>query len=544
MLMKEKDGQGKVEDLNFSIDESTKFSNYTFNQNIAIKCELEDIIEIEFSNCIFQNYLNVEEVFNVKNVKITFYNTIFEVEKEGRNVSLLLNRNVNRASFYNCFIKSLIIEDCKTEEVKLYNTLCENLYIIKSNNIEKINLSYNWKDINFIQNNKNLEYFNLFFENEKKSDYRITNCFKEFKIDYHVYNQEEIPSIFFNTYNPDVLKKLNLWIIFESNENENNEKIHLNNIVARSIVFKGNFNNIDLNNCKTSRFVLSNYSVKKAMISKLVASSNYFSKTNQQNRDDSTNNINEKELIFDISKSNLSNTIFWNAEIDSFEIVNIYQSFLENCTFAMVKFPEKISTTENIFNNMWKGIPVDYHEEYEIYRQLFNLFNKNGDIVNALKMRSNQMNALLNLKKKNKIKNVKSNCLVRKLKKLKCVLIKWIQKLDRETILLYINKYSNNFGNSSTRAFLFIIVFSILFTSLYLYSFGYVIDLSKEGSVIYSEYLFSVILNPFSNNKSILENGGKPTFFSYPILFLSKIVISFLYYQFVAAYRRFGKSDK
>ena len=207
--MKEIDGQGKVQDLNFSISESTRFKNYIFSQNITINCCLEEIIEIEFCNCEFKNYLNIKDVFNIKNFKICFFNTIFEVEKEEREVSLLINKNVNKISFYNSFIKSLIIEECETEEVNSYNTLCENINIRESNNIDKINLSYNWNDINFNQYNKNKEYFNLFFEYQNKLDYRITNCFKEFKMEYHVYNQEDIPSDFFNKYNSDILKKLN-----------------------------------------------------------------------------------------------------------------------------------------------------------------------------------------------------------------------------------------------------------------------------------------------------------------------------------------------
>lgn len=117
--------------------------------------------------------------------------------------------------------------------------------------------------------------------------------------------------------------------------------------------------------------------------------------------------------------------------------------------------------------------------------------------------------------------------------------------LDCKTkLILYINNITNDFGNSASRAFFAIIIAAIIFYSLFMGTM-YDLDISCEGKNFYLDnlkYLFSIIFNPLSTTTKLDElNANNST---YAVVFVSKIVMSFLYYQFVAAYRRFGKSEK
>ena len=115
--------------------------------------------------------------------------------------------------------------------------------------------------------------------------------------------------------------------------------------------------------------------------------------------------------------------------------------------------------------------------------------------------------------------------------------IKDVSRYDK--LILWINRNSNNHGLSIKRPFVLFFGFSILFYVLYLWSLNRIFN-SNEIDWDLIGYYFSFIdlthRNDFLVEKSEFNFGS--LFFDY----FNKIAISFFIYQFVAAFRKYGKS--
>jgi len=117
---------------------------------------------------------------------------------------------------------------------------------------------------------------------------------------------------------------------------------------------------------------------------------------------------------------------------------------------------------------------------------------------------------------------------------------------------LWLNKQTNNHGQRWDRPLALLIIFTAFFYTLFCFSLGFEIDLKSPGN--FSTFFknlsyFFEFLNPFrkSNfipNQLVTINDENPipsiTVF---IDSISKIISAYLLYQFIAAFRKFGKSN-
>jgi hypothetical protein len=127
------------------------------------------------------------------------------------------------------------------------------------------------------------------------------------------------------------------------------------------------------------------------------------------------------------------------------------------------------------------------------------------------------------------------------------------QSLDRggEKFNLWLNKYSNNYGQSWSRAFVILLVGSLIFYSAYCIALGFTMDFSVDGLKLlgHNMSLFLEFLNPIrksdflpkalASKEEVNVNAAV-----YIIDSLAKIFNAYLIYQFIAAFRKHGKKSE
>lgn len=222
-----------------------------------------------------------------------------------------------------------------------------------------------------------------------------------------------------------------------------------------------------------------------------------------------------EETKLEIHKSNLDKVWFDNVAFDDYSTISLYRNKFGQTTLTACDFPskykdfDKIQTIENIHYPDKKDKNY-FKTRYETFLQLKKQLEASGNFYEAQKFQAISHEAL---------KNVEN-------------LPYW----DR--VILKINGLSNNHGLSIKEPFIGTIVLSILFYILYLWSLGrmfncYGIDWNLFG------YYFSFI--DITHRTDFLVNKSELNGFSLTVDFLNKIVVGFLIYQFIAAFRKYGK---
>ncbi|PHS04549.1 MAG: hypothetical protein COA88_13460 [Kordia sp.] len=209
---------------------------------------------------------------------------------------------------------------------------------------------------------------------------------------------------------------------------------------------------------------------------------------------------NEDEL-----KINLTYTY---ANID-FISCKINELYLENTELSSVNFlncsPKELTTVRH----------EDKKKEYKIlreyYRQLKKKFSENNDLINRVKFQ--------------------------------CIELEYFHKsLDKPytkdlgvSIILFFNKISNYYGARWYIGVLYLIIVSNIFSLAYCFSIDFceIIDFNSYFNVTLD------ILNPI---QKIELNKQHPMFLPKFIEFLSRIFISYGYYQTIQAFRIYGKN--
>ena len=216
-----------------------------------------------------------------------------------------------------------------------------------------------------------------------------------------------------------------------------------------------------------------------------------------------------------IHKCNLDNVWFDNVDLDRYTIISLYRTKFSQTIFTSCNFPEKYSSFEKFMPIENVHYPEkkngnDPKDMYEIFLQLKKSVEATGNYYEAQKLQAFAHDAL------KKIKSVPAS--------------------DR--LILRINRWSNNHGLSIKRPFWGMITISIALYIFYLLSIdrifnGNAVDFNLIG------YYFSFIdithSSDFLTTKEQLN--GWSLFFDYS----GKIVVGFFIYQFIVAFRKYGK---
>lgn len=234
--------------------------------------------------------------------------------------------------------------------------------------------------------------------------------------------------------------------------------------------------------------------------------------------------LNEKKVNskFEIHKSILDNTWLYGIEFKDYKNISFYKSSFANTKISSSTFPNvnklelQIQSLKNI-HYLNDKTSTFYREQYDVFLELQQAFIRLGNVYEAQKMKTVAFNSLE--------KVIHLNFL-------------------NDKAILYLNKWSNNHGVSPSRAFLWFILFTIVFHTLNVLSFESII-LSFKSDITFElikenfKFIFS-IANPFHGISSIAPESEITTY-TYAISFLSRIFIGYIYFQFVASFRRFGK---
>ena len=217
----------------------------------------------------------------------------------------------------------------------------------------------------------------------------------------------------------------------------------------------------------------------------------------------------------EIHQSNLDNSWFDNISFNEYKTVSFYRTRLGKAKFSSCSFPtnytsfEKFKSLENVHYPDKKSDNY-YKDQYEIFLQLKNALETNGNFYESQKLQAISNDAL---KKINDVAN-------------------W------DKAILWVNSKSNNHGLSIKLPLMYFILFTIGFYILYLFSLNRIfnrneIDLSLIG------YYFSFI--DLTHRTDFLVDKIEFNVGSLSIDFLNKLFSGFFIYQFISSFRKYGK---
>jgi hypothetical protein len=218
----------------------------------------------------------------------------------------------------------------------------------------------------------------------------------------------------------------------------------------------------------------------------------------------------------EIHTSNLDNAWFDNINFNGYEILSFYRTRFNKASFTSCNFPtdnlsfEKFKTLENIHYPDKK--PENYYkDQYETFLQLKKSLENSGNIYEAQK---------LNAISKESLRRISD-------------LPSW------DKAILWINANSNNHNLSIKKPFFGLLVSSILFYVLYLLSINRIFTSTEFDWVLVGQY-FSFLDLTHKNDFLIARENFN--FCTLLIDFINKICVGFFIYQFVASFRKYGKS--
>ncbi|GAA0872395.1 hypothetical protein GCM10009117_15420 [Gangjinia marincola] len=282
---------------------------------------------------------------------------------------------------------------------------------------------------------------------------------------------------------------------------------------------------ININKIYLERLVISNLIKSRINVSNIHASlfkiNNLVSPQELKLSNISAKNSSKSEISF--SNSDLESALFNNINFKNFSLISFYKSTVSEAKFFSCKFPSNILNYNN-FNSLEHidfGIVdknIFYRDQYHTFLSLKKSLEKTGDIYEAQKMKS---------------------LAYRYLEKMKGL------RFFQDVIPLKLNKWSSDHGISPIKALCWIIGVSGLLYFLLLLSFDH-LQFDPNNKKWYSALIinfkyFIVLLNPVHRVSDLIPKGEEDVNSIYLLSFFSRVIIGYLYYQFIAAFRRFGK---
>jgi hypothetical protein len=451
-------------------------------------------ISINFFNCVISDF----ELKNCQFKHLYFGNTIFY------NSRLLVNScEINAVQFNNC-LGTFFVTESKNLEVNI--SYSDNNLVHRRNKVfelimdilaaEGIRKIFEYKTCYYLHNLKKINVWSYKSENQGykiESVYIKEGVFKK-EIKYYL-SQKELS-----------LLNITLDIKLKSSVTE---KVNIKDAFLNSISISGESDAlIDIENIKCNSAYLHEFSSKDARFYNIEAQT--------------------KESKFEIKNSDLTNAWFNKVDFKSFELVSFYKTTLERTIFSATKFPSKIEALSNIHYPDKKEDNY-FDSQYENYKQLKTALNNQGNQIQALEMHQKMYDAI------EKSKNLKS----------------------QDKFILFLNRISNKHGTSIKHAFWIILGLIFVFYIAYClglsqapYEFGwkgwnsFYIAIS-ESFVFLLDNLkcMTILANPAHRINDLIDvnNNKSLSTFSYAISFFSRIFIGWGYYQFVSAFRKFGK---
>ncbi len=475
---------------------------------------------INFRNVIFESAIYLDEGDKMdEEIFIDFYYCI--IKSLDLNFMPIKSPNIH-IRLYNCIIKNFDSGSSKLKGLTIRNSF--GRFIIKK--VENLVVSYSerylsikgWRKLNTRLDMTTILSYQTFFSieevqkvyvsgeefsfNEKKNMHKRNNFFL-------IKTGKRSRLMRFLSEEEKNLFKLSLTFKYQV-DFEHKETI-INNLPITQLFLSGKPNgDVKIEDCKIDNINLLFFSPKTS-----------FSLINITSRIG-------KQARFKVIKSILDNTEFNSVKLNNYKIIFSKSSFV-NTKFYSTIFPD---IRELLDSNKFSSMPStkerenenDYNRDmYELFLELKQAFDKRGNVFESQKMKAVAHEFLYRMER-------------------------WdLSKSDfwNNKLILSLNRLSNFYGISIKRAFLWLVLMIIIFHGFNIISYNsYILGFNDIGEFIdiveeTIRYLF-VIANP-THKISSLAPEGEITEYTYVVSFLSRICIGYMYYQFITAFRRFGK---
>lgn len=237
-------------------------------------------------------------------------------------------------------------------------------------------------------------------------------------------------------------------------------------------------------------------------------------------------NIPNQKAEFKVQNSNLGTAEISTLNLKEFDIVNIRDSYLSNVNFVNTHWPTNITSYEQNGSVIITNTKLEdyYFKSRDTYRQLKYASSKYGDIVTSYEFLAKEMEAYRTQLKYKRINGRKDW---------------WNNKSER--INLWLNMFSNYYGNNWLKAVGWTLLFNSILFTFYCWAQGYRIGADWRTFWTLTAYSFE-FLNPL-RKADFLEHitGRHPAAGAIAIDYTSRIIIAYFVYQTISAFRKFGK---
>ena len=540
--------------LNDDSQRRISYENQTFNDEVKIvlreRSDNEESIlpikTVHFKDCYFIKSFNLKEPLNnlhYEKIEILFENCYLASESSIYGID---NEVVN-LTFFNSVFLDFKIEYCTLKSITFSRSIFLFRFLVNEGKVENISIQNSLGSI-IINDNGDTKGF-VRFSNDNLYVQR-NEIFKLYK---KIVGQKQIDSILYLDTNLHFNNMKSLHVGFEFSEKDKkgfkiNEVPQLNAPNKKQVNYypsKKDLNQLKIRlNINQSKGLTDEITIRKGYYESIFIKGESESKINiehilcdkfymhefscQALKVYELYNRNNKDSKFEMKYSNLPNASFVKTLFKDFELVSFYRNFIEKASFSSCVFPKSILTVENIHYPDKRE--NDYHGlQYELYRQLkFSLLNGHNQI-DALEMHQRMYNVA---SKRNGLS-------------------------IQDRFILCLNRISNNHSTSITRAFWLTI--SMIFVMWIAYCFflpnapfklgWYGMESFKTGVYDFFTFTFdqgkvlTIIANPVHNINNLSEvNNSELSSMNYFISFASRIIVAWGYFQFVSAFRKFGKS--
>jgi len=457
-------------------------------------------ITIVFNNCSF-SHINIinEENIRFKHVSILFSYCLiksFYVESiVTKNISILFTNSIISARINNNIFGFVSFTNCL-----VYN----HLFLTK---ITQLSIVYDENAINLVQWLRFLRKYRLNYRDYLENKIYI---YEHIDFTFHIREKDTNKSgihrnlhlnriLYFFTEKEKQEFKISLLIHFYPNIND--KKTRILNSKLHSLELKGNANGeIEIENCQIDNIYLFEVSCE----------SNATFYNIKPYRTSSTENN------FQISRCNLDKFWFDNVLFNDYKKISFYRNRFANTSFTSCEFPNNFNEFSKFItvNNIHYPNSKDHNYEklrYETFLQIKKTLENSGNFYESQKFQSITNESL------SKIKTISF----------------W------DKIILDINSISNDHGISIKKPLILLILFSILFYVLYLYSLDRIFICNSKIDWNLFGYYFS-FLDITHRTDFLVEKkdlNGMSLFLDY----LNKVVVGFFIYQFIASFRKYGK---
>lgn len=414
-------------------------------------------------------------------------------------------------SITESFIGNLVIKDIVTSNLDIYigssflggKVESENLQSLQLNNclIRQMIVLTDLKSVRISLSRENAPTTEKWNKNilQQRASYEVIRKEKQH------YNISNVKKLDFTSNYPSFAEvdhqQPSVDVMIKYGTDSKDERTNLSNLVLRSLSLSGKpASRITIENTLINQWYIYNFLPKEEV--------SFFNIEPEAN---------EANPLIGIHQSNLDNVSFDNVYFDKYQIVSFYRAKLAKTTFTSCNFPEDLKSfaTFMAINNVHypeKQPKLKDKDLYELFLQLKKAVENTGNFHEAQKFQALANHSLHN--------------------------IPTIPGADR--FILKTSSLSNNHGLSYLRAIKWLIIFSVVLYALYLLCLGRIFKPTPIDWDLFG-YYFSFIdithRTDFLVDKTALNTGALT------VDFVNKIVVGYLIYQFVAAFRKYGKKQ-